>query len=207
MIAIVDYGMGNVKSVFNALDYLGEDVVVTNDKQKLSDASHIILPGVGAFGKAIDTLNKTGLTNILEKEVIGNGKPFLGICLGMQLIASQGFEYGVHEGFGWVDATIDKIVIENSEYKLPHMGWNDLNIVMKDHALFEKFHTTHSSFYFVHTYQMNLKEKSVLAATCQYENPITAIIIKDNIIATQFHPEKSQDNGIQMLENFINWNP
>jgi imidazole glycerol-phosphate synthase subunit HisH len=207
MIAIVDYGMGNVKSVYNALDYLGEDVIVTNDKQRLSDASHIILPGVGAFGKAIETLNKTGLIDILEKEVIGKGKPFLGICLGMQLIASQSFEYGVHQGFGWVDATVDKIVIENSDYKLPHMGWNDLNIVMNDHALFEKFHSTHSSFYFVHTYQMNLRDKSVLAATCEYENPITAIIIKDNIIATQFHPEKSQDNGIQMLENFISWNP
>ena len=206
MIAIVDYEMGNVKSVYNAINYLGEKVVVTSNQRKIVDASHIILPGVGAFGKAIENLDSKGLIEVLNKEGLEKGKPFLGICLGMQLIAKVGYEYGEFKGFGWADAYVEKID-PGPDYKLPHMGWNDIRIVKDHHPIFDKLYSLYSSFYFVHSYSMVLEDKDWLAATCEYGIPITAAVIKDNIIATQFHPEKSQDNGIQVLENFIDWRP
>ncbi|HAR62792.1 MAG TPA: imidazole glycerol phosphate synthase subunit HisH [Candidatus Margulisbacteria bacterium] len=209
MIAIIDYGMGNVHSVSNVVNYFGEEACITNDPQVISQASHLILPGVGAFSSAMENINSLLLKGVLFKEVIQKGKPFLGICLGLQLLATHSYENGIFDGFGWIDGEIKKIEVKESDtlVKLPHMGWNDINIT-RQHACFDKLYDIEGlSFYFVHSYYMNVFNEMYLAATCDYGIEFPAVIIKDNIIATQFHPEKSQDNGLQLMENFLNWNP
>lgn len=206
MIAIVDYGMGNTKSVFNALSYLGEDAIITLDPHKIKDASHIILPGVGAFGNAMDNLKKRGLIDILNKQVIEKYKPFLGICLGLELLAKRSYEHGLHEGLGWVDGEVKKFILEGNTLKLPHMGWNDIIPKIK-HPFFAKLGENCFTFYFVHSYHINCNDSKNIAATCEYGYEFPSVIIKENIIATQFHPEKSQDNGVQLLKNFVEWKP
>lgn len=204
MIAVIDYGMGNIKSVVNALLYLGEDVAVTADPGKIEDASHIILPGVGAFGKAMSNLEKLDLVNILNDQVSKKGKPFLGICLGLQLLAKSSHEHGVHSGFGWIDGDVRKFNIDDAGLKLPHMGWNEI-VPKTEHPVFNHLKDDQYTFYFVHSYHIECNDTGDVAATCDYGYEFPAVICRDNIIATQFHPEKSQDNGIQFLENFIEW--
>lgn len=206
MIAIVDYGMGNVQSVYNGLDYLGQDAVITADSKVLDEASHLILPGVGAFGDAVNNLRERGLVEVLEEQVFRKGKPILGICLGLQLMAKSSQEHGDHQGLGWLDANVIKFQSDGANLKIPHMGWNDITPQLK-HPLFANLKEGQFTFYFVHSFHIVCNDANNIAATCDHGYPFTAAICKDNIFATQFHPEKSQDNGIQILDNFINWRP
>jgi glutamine amidotransferase len=204
MIAIIDYGMGNLRSIFNTMNYIGEDAEVTCEPSKIEDATHIILPGVGSFGKAMSNLESRGLIEVLNRQVLEKGKPFLGICLGMQLLAKNSSEHGYNPGLGWLDAVIKKFTFKNNQLKLPHMGWNDI-AVKRSHPFFSNLKEGEFTFYFVHSYHIVCNNPEYIAASCCYGYEFTAAVIESNIIATQFHPEKSQDNGIQLLENFVNW--
>lgn len=204
MIAIIDYGMGNLKSILNAVHYLGEDARLTADPKKIDDSSHIILPGVGSFGNAMEKLVSKGLTAVLKKQALEKNKPFLGICLGLQLLADCSYEHGFHKGLGWIEGKIKKINPGAEKVKIPHVGWNEIRIVKK-HPLFSGLREDELTFYFVHSYRIVCKNKRDEAAICNYGEDFPAVVIKDNLVATQFHPEKSQDNGIQLLKNFLSW--
>lgn len=206
MIAIIDYGMGNVRSVFNALDYIGEEAVITAAPEVIDNASRLILPGVGAFGDAMKNLAARGLIEVLHRQVFEKGKPFLGICLGQQLLAKSSTEHGYHTGLGWFDAHVVKFNVSSSGLKVPHMGWNEI-APQVDHPLFSDLLENQLTFYFVHSFHMVCNNPANVAAICEYGYPFAAAIFRDNIFATQFHPEKSQDNGIQILENFVVWEP
>lgn len=206
MVGVIDYGMGNLLSVYNAFDYLGEDVKICTHPEDISDVDHIVIPGVGAFKDCIDLITKNGFLQELENQVIKKGKPTLGICLGMQVMARKGFEFGEHLGLGWFNSEVIKIDITGTELKLPNIGWNEIEQKI-DHPLFKGI-SNMSDFYLVHSFHMNCIEKNDILATYKYgESQITAAILKDNILATQFHPEKSQDNGLKLLSNFIKWKP
>jgi imidazole glycerol-phosphate synthase subunit HisH len=205
MIAIIDYGMGNVRSVYNALDYLAQDAIITADPRAIDDASHLILPGVGAFGDAMRNLRSRELIEVLNRQVLEKGKPMLGICLGLQLMAKRSSEHGEHAGLGWFNADVERFELRQYGLKIPHMGWNKIVPEVK-HPLFQNLKDEEFTFYFVHSYHIGCRDQGTVAATCCYGDPFTAAIFKDNIFATQFHPEKSQDNGIQVLKNFASWN-
>jgi glutamine amidotransferase len=209
-VAIVDYGMGNLRSVRNAVEYCGHDAVVSARREDISNASHMILPGVGAFGDAMENLSRAGLPEILECEVRARGKPLLAICLGMQLLARSSTEHaegGVpHVGIGWLDAEIIRIPAESRDMKIPHMGWNEL-VRHRAHPVLMPLRDKHLNFYFVHSYWMKCNDSSDVVATVEYGSPITAIVARDNILGTQFHPEKSQDSGIELISGFLAWNP
>ena len=205
-VSIIDYGKGNVRSVYNALDYIGVDSVVTKDHAEINNCSHIILPGVGAYGDAMSSIRAYGLDEVLNEQVIKRGKPFLGVCVGMQVLSSVGFEHGEHKGLGWVDAKVTKLEKGPECLKIPHMGWNQINLSFK-HPIFRGFSDEMLVFYFVHSFFMQITESEKILASCNYGINFTAGIAWDNIIATQFHPEKSQDAGIEMLKNFVNWAP
>jgi len=195
--------MGNKHSVYNALKYIGVDSFISRDAGEISQAERIILPGVGAFGAAMENLRQLGLEDILNEEVLVKGKPFLGICLGMQLLAETGTEKGLFQGLGWIAGEVAKLQPAGSGFKLPHVGWNDIELV-KDVALFKGL-KKEKAFYFVHSYAMQLADVKDLVATSNYGVDFTAAILKNNIFATQFHPEKSQKNGLTVLENFVDW--
>ncbi|KZL94088.1 imidazole glycerol phosphate synthase subunit HisH [Clostridium magnum] len=203
MIAIIDYGMGNKYSVFNALKYLGIDCVITNKKEEIKKCDRIILPGVGAFGAAMEVLENSGLKQILDEEVIKEAKPFLGICLGMQLVAEHGYEKGHFKGLGWIKGEVIKLETNESNLKVPHVGWNDISIENST-PLLEGL-SKEKAFYFVHSYVFKPEDKNEIIAVCNYGQVFTAALQKDNIFITQFHPEKSQKNGLAILENFSNW--
>jgi len=205
-VAIIDYGRGNVRSVANAVEYCGADAVVTADPQVIDDASHIILPGVGAFGDAMDALNARELPPVLRAQVFEKGKPFLGVCLGMQLLAEHGLEHGEHAGLGWIPGSVVRLEPGFDVLKIPHMGWNTIEL-KTSHPLFARFRPEQLTFYFVHSYHFRTATPDTVLATCDYGKPFTAVVAKDNIVAAQFHPEKSQDSGIELLENFIKWKP
>lgn len=205
MIAVVDYGSGNVHSISSALYMIGADVVVTDKPEELRDASHIVLPGVGAFGMCMDKLNASGLRETLTEEVLENGKPFYGICVGMQVLAREGHEFGVHQGLGWLDGIVKHFEVDEHEYKIPHVGWNNVDS-KADVPLFENLKSD-ATFYFTHSYHFVPEDENLTVATCNYGSNFTAAVQKGNIFASQFHPEKSQDNGLQLLENFLNWKP
>lgn len=205
MIAIIDYGMGNVKSLFNAVDFLGMDAVVTDDKNVIDSASHLLLPGVGAFGDAMNKLIEKDLISVLNIQVFERGKPFLGICLGMQILAKSSIEHGFNEGLGWIDSEVVRFEFEDKSKKVPHMGWNDIHILTEDPLYIQL--GDNKTFYFVHSYHMKCNDDGIITATCEYGFDFTASIQKNNILGTQFHPEKSQDNGIHLLKNFLLWNP
>ncbi len=205
MIAIVDYGMGNVRSVRDALEYLGEEVVITADPERLAEAERLILPGVGAFGDAMANLDARGLPGVLAVEVLEKRKPFLGICLGLQLLAESSCEHGDHRGLGWIDGAVVRFN-GNTPLKIPHMGWNDLQKV-SDHPLLEGLEDSQLCFYFVHSYYLTCRDRDAVVATCDYGTPFAAMVARDNIAAMQFHPEKSQDSGIHILKNFARWTP
>jgi len=205
-IAIIDYGSGNVRSVYNAIDYAGADAVITHDAREIDDASHILLPGVGAFGDAVAELEARDLPAVLHRQAFEKGKPFLGICVGMQVLAARGLEHGDHEGLGWIDAEVCRLEPGPDCLKIPHMGWNGVTL-KQDHPLFEGFGDDTLVFYFVHSYAVSTQDTDKILGTCSYGAPFVCALAWDNIIATQFHPEKSQDSGIEMLENFIGWDP
>ncbi len=203
MIAIVDYGMGNVRSLSNAFEYLGEDVVVTDDAQVMDDADRIVLPGVGAFGDAMQAMHQRGVIAPLNRQVHEFRKPVLGICLGMQLVAKESVEHGHHQGLGWVDARIERLT-PSAPLKVPHVGWNSLDFPAQD-WLFEGIRQKEANFYFVHSFHMVCTNPEDRLATTDYGGDVTAVVRHNNIVVMQFHPEKSQDNGLRLLQNWVNW--
>ena len=203
MIVVVDYGMGNLKSVSKALEYIGADVKVSSQVQDIEAASHIVLPGVGSYGSAMNKLIRLELIGILSKEILEVKKPFLGICLGMHLTSLKGFEDGEHIGLGWINSIVKKLELKDSSLKIPHVGWNDVAISVK-HELFDGLGDS-PDFYFSHSYYMECKASDQIAMKTNYGEEFVAAILHENIFATQFHPEKSQEIGLKLLENFANW--
>jgi len=197
MIAVVDYGMGNVASVQKAIDFLGYKSVVTKDSQILSDAEFIILPGVGSFMQGMNNLHERGLVEMLNHEVIQNKKKFLGICLGMQLIFENGTEPEPSKGLGWIKGTIKKL--EYKDLKVPHMGWNNLDVINSTYH----DNSNLNDFYFIHSYHAVPDDHGVIASTVNYGFDIVASVQQENIFATQFHPEKSQNAGLTLLKSFF----
>lgn len=210
-IAVIDYGSGNLHSAAKAIELAarenGETVSVTSDAKALKDAKRVVLPGVGAFADCKRGLaGIPGMIEALEKEVIRNGKPFLGICVGMQLMAERGLEDGVHEGLDWIKGEVRKLTPSDPTLKIPHMGWNDLQMKSKRHPLFKGLESG-SDAYFVHSYHLVCEnERDVLAET-DYGGSVAAVIGRDNMVGTQFHPEKSQAVGLKLIANFLAWNP
>ena len=198
MIAIIDYDAGNLKSVEKALLYLGEECVVTRDRNELLKADKVILPGVGAFGDAMEKLNKFGLVEVIH-EIVKENKPFLGICLGLQLMFESSEEGPGVKGLGLLPGKIVKFP-EKDGYKIPHMGWNSLHL-QNDGRLFKGI-PEETYVYFVHSYYLQAKEPEIVKATAQYGVTIHASVEKDNIFACQFHPEKSGDVGLRILKAF-----
>ncbi|OGQ07191.1 MAG: imidazole glycerol phosphate synthase, glutamine amidotransferase subunit [Deltaproteobacteria bacterium RIFCSPLOWO2_12_FULL_40_28] len=200
-ITIVDYGMGNLSSVKNAFDHIGVQSTVTNKIDDLKNARAICLPGVGAFGEAMTNLKNLNLVDELTYQVVHQKKPFLGICLGMQLIAESSEENGLHKGLGWIDGKVLRIQTD-AKLRLPHIGWNDLHFPRQS-FLYEGMGPD-KNFYFVHSYQM-VCDPQWVTASCEYGGLVTASVQKENMVATQFHPEKSHANGMLVLRNFIKY--
>ena len=198
---IVDYGMGNLQSVVNAFRFLGCPALISDRKEIIRCADAVILPGVGAFGEAMNNLKKFDLIGILNQKVLQQKIPFLGICLGMQLIAKDSEEHGLHQGLGWINAHVKKIKVKQGT-RLPHIGWNNVT-VHQPAPLFMDI-SRDFNFYFVRSYQLEC-DPALVSATCDYDGRVTAAVQKDNILATQFHPEKSQENGLRVLRGFINF--
>lgn len=198
MIAIIDYDAGNLKSVEKALQYLGEECIVTRDKEKLLKADKIILPGVGAFGDAMEKLHKFGLVDVIHKLVKEN-KPFLGICLGLQLMFESSEEGPGVKGLGLLPGKIVKFP-EKEGFKIPHMGWNSIDV--KEGSRLFKGVSNNSYVYFVHSYYLQAENENYVAATTEYITHVHASVEHDNIFACQFHPEKSGDVGLRILKNF-----
>lgn len=202
MLVIIDYKMGNIRSVAKAFEILGADAIISNKIEDLKKAERLVLPGVGAFSDGMKNLKELGLMESLNEEVIKNKKPFLGLCLGMQLIARESEEFGKHKGLGWLNAEIKEFKFEDKSLKIPHVGWNNINI-KKAGELFDGIKNG-AEYYFVHSYCMSCNE-DITTATCDYGIEFVAAVQKGNIFATQFHPEKSQTAGLKLLKNFLNW--
>ena len=202
MIAIIDYDAGNIRSVEKALMALGEEVVVTRDKDTILKADRVILPGVGAFGDAMEKLKKYGLVEVI-REVVANNIPFLGICLGLQLMFESSEESVGVEGLGILEGKVTKIP-EAPGLKIPHIGWNSLSFPNKG-RLYEEI-DENAYVYFVHSYYLQAKDSDIVTATTQYGTLIHASVEKGNVFACQFHPEKSSDVGLTILKNFIHIN-
>jgi len=201
-IAIIDYGMGNLRSVANAFNAIGYLASIVQNPNDLSQFSHIVLPGVGAFGDGMKNLRSSGWIDVLEREIIEKRKPFLGICLGMQLLATMGTEHGLYEGLNWISGTVKKIESNDPQIRVPHVGWNDV-LFLKKSGLYKDLENS-QAFYFVHSYVLDIKDKSsVVSGLTSHGIEFISSIEKDNIYATQFHPEKSQKIGLKVLENFI----
>jgi len=200
MIAIIDYGMGNVASVQKSLDFLGLKSYITKDRHQIEDADSIILPGVGSFMQGMNNLQERGLVEILNQEVVVNKKKFLGICLGMQLIFENGTEPIPNKGLGWISGKIKKI--EPNGLRVPHMGWNELKVLNSTYHDKEGI----NDFYFIHSYHAVPDNDTVIASLVNYGFDVVASVQKDNIFATQFHPEKSQTAGLKLMNSFFNNN-
>lgn len=205
MIGIVDYGMGNLLSVYSAFDYLGAQVKVCKVPEDLKDVDRIVIPGVGAFKDCMEKIESSGFKDALNMEVINKGKPTLGICLGMQVMAKKSFEDGIFDGLGWFDAEVVRLSPAVANMRVPNIGWNDISYTTGI-PLFKGL-PSHPDFYLVHSYFVKASDSSDVIATYDYSQTVTAAMLKNNIFATQFHPEKSQDHGLKVLENFIDWKP
>jgi len=214
-VAIVDYGSGNLHSAAKAFERAARDcgresrIDVTSDPVAVAAADRIVLPGVGAFADCKRGLDAVpGMVAALEQAVIRGGRPFLGICVGMQLLAARGLEHGVHAGLGWIGGDVDIIRPADPQLKIPHMGWNTLT-VRRPHALLSGLATGADGLhaYFVHSYHLAAAHGDVVVAETDYGGPVTAIVARDNIAGTQFHPEKSQRLGLGLLANFLSWQP
>ena len=207
--ALIDYGSGNLASAAKALARAANgksDIVTTADPQVVKDAERIVLPGVGAFADCMRGLTAVpGMIEALREKVLKEGAPFLGICVGMQLLATVGVEFGRHAGLGWIAGEVVKITPDDASLKIPHMGWNELKKV-QSHPLLEGV-PDGSHAYFVHSFQLKPALPEDLIATTDYGGTLTAMVGNENIAGTQFHPEKSQAIGIKLLENFLSWRP
>ena len=211
-IAIVDYGSGNLRSAAKALETASNNIntsykiIITSDPKIIKQSDKIVLPGQGSFRDCYSGIKKiSGLDEVLNEFVLIKKKPIFGICVGMQLFAKIGYESQETKGFGWIDGEVRKINNINKRLKLPHMGWNEIEL-KKDCFLFTKIKNK-SHMYFIHSYEFMTKQKDCIVATTNYGNNITVSVLKENIFGTQFHPEKSQKNGLAVLEKFLDWNP
>jgi glutamine amidotransferase len=205
MIVIVDYGMGNLRSVRNAFDMLGATCRVSKDPGELRAAERIVLPGVGAFRDCLHNLRQTGFAEALEAEVVRGGKPFLGICLGLQALARRSFEDGEHTGLAWFEADVVRLRPEPASLRVPQIGWNGVRYEPAC-PLFRGI-PQGADFYFVHSYHMHCDHAAEVRATCDHGGAVTAAVARGNVFATQFHPEKSQEHGLKLLDNFLHWSP
>ncbi|MES2255951.1 MAG: imidazole glycerol phosphate synthase subunit HisH [Pseudomonadota bacterium] len=209
--ALIDYGSGNIASAAKALsraaaETSGHEIVVTADPDIVRKSERIILPGVGAFADCMQGLSAVpGMVEALNESVIRGGKPILGICIGMQLMATAGREFGIHNGLNWIGGEVLPILPEDPILKIPHMGWNEIELV-QNHPLFAGLDPSANA-YFVHSFEMKPDDDAHLLATTSYGGAVTAAIGRDNIVGTQFHPEKSQGVGLKILGNFLSWNP
>jgi imidazole glycerol-phosphate synthase subunit HisH len=208
--ALIDYGSGNLasaaKALMRAADGTGMEIITTDDPDIVRGAERIVLPGVGAFADCMRGLSAVpGMIEVLRERVLQQGAPFLGICVGMQLLATVGVEFGRHAGLGWIAGEVVKITPNDPNLKIPHMGWNELKI-LQPHALLEGI-TTGAHAYFVHSFELRPTLPDDLIVTTDYGGPLTAMVGNENIAGTQFHPEKSQATGIRLLENFLRWKP
>lgn len=201
-VCILNYGSGNVKSVFNLFSSLISNVKISNEIEAIKNASHIVLPGVGAFEPAMKNIKKYIPLDILENEVLTKKKPFLGICIGMQVMATNSFEFGENLGLNWIPGTVSKL--SSGNYPLPHIGWNNLSFNQKNQIL--DGINEDLDFYFVHSYKYELINKNFLLATTEYGENFSSIVNKENIYGVQFHPEKSQIAGKKLISNFLKTN-
>ena len=205
-ITIVDYNSGNISSVINSFSEISNDKVdigVTSDLNKIKSSDKLVLPGQGSFKSCVEALNNIkGLVDTLNEMVINRKKPLLGICVGLQMFADIGYEEIETKGLGWISGKVSKIDNQNGKYKLPHIGWNQINIV-KESQIFKNIENN-SHMYFVHSYEFIPEDKSVVLATTDYSSKVVCAIEKENIFGTQFHPEKSDKLGLQIINNFIN---
>ncbi len=205
-VALIDYGAGNLQSVANALKAAGAgQVKVSGDPEVVLAAERVVLPGVGAYANCIKALRAiSGMISAMEKRVLEQGAPFLGICVGMQLLATRGVEHGVHKGLGWIAGEVLPIEVTDPAIKIPHMGWNDV-APMRHHDGAELIERGEA--YFLHSYHFVADEGRDIAAITDHGGAITAAVARDNILGVQFHPEKSQRYGIDLLERFLEWKP
>jgi glutamine amidotransferase len=214
-VAIVDYGSGNLHSAAKAFERAARDIgsamaiKVTSDPAQVAAASRVVLPGVGAFAdcrRGLDAI--PGMVEALNENVLQRGRPFFGICVGMQLMAERGREYQVTPGLGWIAGEVDRIQPSDPNLKIPHMGWNTLNM-LRPHPLLADLPLGPDGLhaYFVHSYELKPAQRSDLAAQADYGGPLTAIVGRDNMVGTQFHPEKSQRLGLALIANFLKWTP
>lgn len=205
MVGIIDYGMGNIRSVANAFERIGCEVILCREPEQVAQADRVVLPGVGAFGDCMANLNQSGLRDALEEAVLQRRKPTLGICLGMQIMATSGYEGGRTTGLGWIPADVVPIEAGTTPLRVPHVGWNSVSL-NTGLPLFSGFPES-ADFYFVHSFWMQTADAADVVATVDYGQPLTAAVRRENIMATQFHPEKSQSFGLALLENFVAWKP
>jgi imidazole glycerol-phosphate synthase subunit HisH len=214
-VAVIDYGSGNLHSVAKAFERAAREsgaaqpIAVTSDPDKVRNADRIVLPGVGAFAdcrRGLDAV--TGMMEALDEGVCRNGKPFLGICVGMQLMAARGREYTVTDGMGWIRGEVRRINPVDPALKIPHMGWNTID-VRRSHPLLEgiPLGTAGLHAYFVHSFHLQVDDPDDLVADCDYGGPVTAFVGRGNVAGTQFHPEKSQKLGLALIANFLKWKP
>tara|TARA_A100001015_G_scaffold139492_1_gene154680 strand:- start:646 stop:1272 length:627 start_codon:yes stop_codon:yes gene_type:complete len=204
-VTIVDYNSGNISSVINSFNEVAKNKVnieVTSDLNKIKSSDKVVLPGQGSFKSCVDALNNiNGLVDTLNEFTISNKKPLLGICVGLQMFADIGYEETETKGLGWIPGNVSKIDNQNGMYKLPHIGWNQINI-LKDSKIFQNIENN-SHMYFVHSYEFIPNDKNVISATTDYSTNIVCSVEKDNLFGTQFHPEKSDKIGLQIIKNFI----
>ncbi len=204
-VTIVDYNSGNISSVINSFKEVAKDKVnieVTSDLNKIKSSDKVVLPGQGSFKSCVDALNVIdGLVHTLNDFVISNKKPLLGICVGLQMFADIGYEEIETKGLGWISGKVSKIDNQNGKYKLPHIGWNQINIIKND-KIFNQIENN-SHMYFVHSYEFNPEDKNVITSTTDYSSKIVCSVEKENIFGTQFHPEKSDKIGLKIIENFM----
>lgn len=197
-VCILNYGSGNVKSVFNMISHLGYDVIISNTNEEINNASHIILPGVGSYGSAIKKIKKEINLDVLESNVLLNNKPFLGICVGMQILSDYGYEFERTKGLGWIPAEANRH--NSNDQLLPHIGWNKIRVLNENKLTKD---CDGREFYFVHSYTIQNCSEDFVLAKADYGNPFNAIVGRENIFGVQFHPEKSQNSGFILFKNFI----
>jgi len=205
-VTIVDYKSGNISSVINSFKEVAKEKVnieVTSDLNKIKSSDKVVLPGQGSFKSCIDALkNINGLVDTLNEFAIDNKKPLLGICVGLQMFADVGYEETETKGLGWISGKVSKLDNQNGKYKLPHIGWNQINIVKKSKILKDIENNSHM--YFVHSYEFIPEDKNVISSVTDYSSNIVCSVEKENIFGTQFHPEKSDNLGLKIIDNFIN---
>ncbi|MEM9122776.1 MAG: imidazole glycerol phosphate synthase subunit HisH [Pseudomonadota bacterium] len=213
-VAIIDYGSGNLRSAAKAFERQAalltpvSDIHVTDDPEAVRRADRVVLPGVGAFADCLSGLERIeGMRAALDEAVMQRGQPFLGICVGMQLMASEGLEHGHHRGFGWIPGSVVPLEPADPGLKIPHMGWNALEDCSGGHPVLARTPETVSHAYFVHSYHLVPDDPSQRLATVDYGGPVTAMVGRDNLIGTQFHPEKSQALGLALIGAFLAWRP